>query len=219
MIFQPEQKLLFIGDSITDCGRQYEHAPLGNGYVYQVHLWLSAAQPQLRLEMVNRGVSGDTIRDLARRWTVDALRPQPDWLFVMIGVNDVWRQVAGLLREAVSLTEYEATYRRLIEQLPRPGQGGLVLLEPFLVEPDATHPFRRQLDHYRTAVRRLASEYGALLVQTQAAFDRALNHRPSSHWAEDGVHPTPIGHTVIAHALLQTCGCLCHEDSDQSPIK
>jgi lysophospholipase L1-like esterase len=208
MIFQAEQKLLFIGDSITDCGRRYEHAPLGNGYVYQAHLWLAAAHPELRLEVVNRGVSGDTVRDLARRWAADALRPEPDWLLVMIGVNDVWRQMAGLWREAVPLAEYEATYRRLLEQLPRRGAGGLVLLEPFLVEPDTSHPFRQQLDGYRAAVRRLAADYGALRVETQAAFDRGLQHRPPPYWAEDGVHPTPTGHTLIAQQLLRVCGCL-----------
>jgi lysophospholipase L1-like esterase len=215
MIFQPEQKLLFIGDSITDCGRRYEHPPLGSGYVYQVYLWLSAAHPELRLEVVNRGVSGDTIRDLARRWVMDALRPRPDWLFVMIGVNDVWRQVAGLLHEAVSVAEYEATYRRLLEQMPRPDQGGLVLMEPFLVGSNRSDPFRQQLDDYRAAVRRLAADYGALLVQTQAAFDRALNDQPPRYWAEDGVHPTPAGHTLIAHELLRTCGCLSHENNNQ----
>lgn len=208
MIFQPQQKLLFIGDSITDCGRRNEYPPLGNGYVYQLFLWLSAVQPQLGLEIVNRGVSGDTIRDLARRWPADALRPQPDWLFVMIGVNDVWRQVAGRLHEAVSPAEYEATYRRLIEEMPRLPHGGLVLIEPFLVEPNATDPFRQQLDDYRTAVRRLAADYGALLIRTQAAFDQGLHHRPPPYWAEDGVHPTPVGHTLIAHELLRTCGCL-----------
>ena len=115
MIFQPHQKLLFIGDSITDCGRRQEpHAPYGSGYVHLARAFLLARYPELQLEIVNRGISGNTVRDLAARWEQDVIAERPDWLSVKIGINDAWRTVAGRLDEAVPLDEYERTYRRLL---------------------------------------------------------------------------------------------------------
>jgi len=91
------QKLLFIGDSITDCGRTQPvgeglFEALGRGYVAQVDALLGATYPQLGIRVVNMGTSGHTVRDLAARWERDVLAQRPDWLAVMIGINDVWRQ-------------------------------------------------------------------------------------------------------------------------------
>jgi lysophospholipase L1-like esterase len=206
IVFQPQQKLLFIGDSITDCGRQSDQVPLGNGYVYQVYLWLSAGYPELHLTLVNKGVSGDTIRDLARRWPTDVIRERPHWLFVKIGINDVWRYFSDQTNEAVAEAEFEHTYRELLRQTRRAGQPGLVLIEPFLVTPALDDLFRQRLAPYQRIVRRLAQEFDALFVPTQAAFDEGLASRPVLYWTEDHVHPTPIGHMLIAQQVVGAVG-------------
>jgi len=74
------QKLLFIGDSITDCGRRNTAAPYGSGYVREVYLWLGALYPELNVTVVNQGISGNTSRDLVTRWESDVIAEQPDWL-------------------------------------------------------------------------------------------------------------------------------------------
>src|SRR5512139_2711418 len=91
LIFQAGQRVLFIGDSITDCDRRFLAAPYGDGYMNLVRAFVTARHPQVRLTWLNRGVSGDTVRDLARRWEHDVLALQPDWLSVLIGINDIWR--------------------------------------------------------------------------------------------------------------------------------
>ena len=45
LLFQSGDKVLFIGDSITDCGRRDEHAPLGNGYVSRIAELITAKYP------------------------------------------------------------------------------------------------------------------------------------------------------------------------------
>lgn len=48
MLLQPNTKLLFIGDSITDCGRDRpvgEGWGLGNGYVSLLHALLNSTYP------------------------------------------------------------------------------------------------------------------------------------------------------------------------------
>jgi lysophospholipase L1-like esterase len=90
--------LLTTGDSITDCGRVRPAAEavswdLGNGYVAPIHALLGATCPGLNIRIRNTGISGNTVRVLAARWQSNVLDLKPDWLSIMIGINDVWRQL------------------------------------------------------------------------------------------------------------------------------
>lgn len=204
--FQHRQNLLFIGDSITDCGRREDAARLGNGYVWILHNFLRARYPELELTISNRGVSGDTTRHLAARWQKDVIDRQPDWLSVGIGINDVWRAFGDNLNEAVPLPEYEATLRRLLDWALLETPARLILIEPYMIEPDQSRPMRREMDRYGSVVRRLAGDYGALLVPAQAAFDRVLKHTSPGDWSDDQIHPNAAGHTVIAVEFLRAVG-------------
>ncbi len=136
MIFKQGEKLLFIGDSITDCGRRGEvHAPYGNGYVNLARALLLARYPELGLQIVNRGIGGNTVGDLAARWETDVIAEQPDWLSVKIGINDVWRLVANRLNESVPQDEYEQTLRRLLDDARRRTDARLILMEPYVIAP------------------------------------------------------------------------------------
>ena len=91
MLLQPNSKILFIGDSITDCGRKrpvgtggFDQA-LGNGYVSLVDAALRAVYPDYSIATLNMGNSGNTVDDLEYRWKTDAIDLQPDWLSILIG--------------------------------------------------------------------------------------------------------------------------------------
>lgn len=204
----PGSKLLLIGDSITDTGRARPigegRDALGQGYVALVDALLGATLPQQRLRMINMGISGNTVRDLAARWQADVLDLAPDWLGVMIGINDVWRQFdAPLLSERhVDLEEYTTTLEQLVAT-SRPQLDGLVLMTPYLIEPNRAEPMRAMMDRYGAVVRDIAARYDALLVDTQAAFDAVLAHTHPMALAWDRVHPNQTGHMILARALLQ----------------
>ena len=83
------QKVLFIGDSITDCGRRDSQRPLGNGYVKLFADLMIIQEPAKQITIVNKGISGDNVVGLRNRWTDDVLRNQPDWLSIKIGINDL----------------------------------------------------------------------------------------------------------------------------------
>ncbi|APZ49469.1 hypothetical protein BW721_07140 [Jeotgalibaca sp. PTS2502] len=66
--------ILFIGDSITDVGRNREDGyNLGSGYTLMVAGALSARYPELQLQFLNRGIGGNKIGDLKERWETDCL--------------------------------------------------------------------------------------------------------------------------------------------------
>jgi lysophospholipase L1-like esterase len=193
--------LLFTGDSITDCGRAYpvgRDDKLGDGYVSIV----AARLKENNLTILNTGISGNRVPDLDGRWQKDVLNHKPDWLSVLIGINDVWRQFdSPLAMEQVAIAEYESTYRKLLEQT-RPTIKGLILMSPYLIELDASDPFRAQMDTYGAVVKQLAIDFDAIFVDLQAAFNKFLTNNPDISLAADRVHPNETGHTIIADSFL-----------------
>ncbi|KQO15328.1 SGNH/GDSL hydrolase family protein [Paenibacillus sp. Leaf72] len=204
------QKLLFIGDSITDCDRNKQNGEglfgaLGRGYVAQVDALLQAVYPELGIRVVNMGTGGHTVRDLKARWQEDVTDKKPDVLSIMIGINDVWRQydTPFITEWHVYIEEYEQTLRELVA-LAKPVAGsGIVLMTPFFLESNEQDAMRRTMDEYGAVVRRIADETGCLFIDTQAAFNKVLAHLYSATLAWDRVHPTAAGHMVLARAFLQ----------------
>jgi len=205
---QAGQTLLFTGDSITDCGRTYPlgaGSGLGDGYVALVENLLAAQYPQTPVRILNTGISGNRVTDLQERWQNDILEHQPDWLTIMIGINDVWRQFDTPDDPApVTPQIFEATYRALLQRIPPTTQ--ILLATPFFIEADSTDPMRQQMDHYGRIVKSLAEEFDLPCIDTQAAFNAYHQHRPAHSLAEDRVHPNQTGHTILAKAFLDSLG-------------
>lgn len=209
MLFEEGQKILFVGDSITDAQRQAVNVPWGQGYVSMVRDFLLARYPALHLAFVNRGVSGNTTRDLLARWRSDVISEQPDWLSLKIGINDVWRGFTDLAEDrakAVPPDEYRTNLHRLLDQAQEETRARLILMTPYMIEPDRAHPMRARMDTYGAAVKEIAAERGAVLVDTQAAFDVVLKHTTPDEWANDQIHPNGPGSAVIAQAFLRAVG-------------
>ncbi len=209
MKFKDSDTILFTGDSITDCGRPRPFTAwetgLGNGYVSQVAALLAAHQPDARLRIVNTGVSGNRVTDLAARWEEDVLSFQPDWVSVMIGINDVWRQFDRPFLPQVSLEQYQTILEDLVKKT-QPKVKGLVLMTPFFIEPNPQDPMRIMMDAYGAAVHEMAKRHNTLFVNTQAAFDAFLAHRTSQSLCGDRVHPNDTGHAILAKAFLNAVG-------------
>ncbi len=202
-------RLLMTGDSITDCGRARPVGgpaidTLGGGYVSLVAASLIARKPELRAEVLNLGISGDTVRSLDARWQTDHLDLAPGVLTCMIGVNDVWRRFDSDTGD-VPLEEYETTYERLLRAV-RPSLQGLVVITPFLVETNQQDEFLVTVRQYAEAAKRVAAKVDAVVFDTQAAFDAALRSHPIEALAGDRVHPTLAGHMVLAEGVLQALG-------------
>lgn len=213
MLLTKGDKLLFIGDSITDCERKKPDgeglfAALGKGYVSLVDALLQAVYPELGIRVVNKGLSGNTVRDLNARWQEDVLDQKPDWLSIMIGINDVWRQFdTPFIKEwHVYAEEYEATLRKLVSET-KPNLKGLVLMTPFYLESNEQDKMRAKMDEYGVIVRKIAAEYDDILfVDTQAAFNAVLTELYAATLAWDRVHPSAAGHMVLARAFLDKIG-------------
>ena len=212
--------MVFIGDSITDAGRRsLRFRPYGCGYV---RLWrglLLARDPELArsLRIVNRGIGGQTIRNIAYRWEHDCLAHSPDHIVLKVGINDVNGWLSNS-QNPVSPGDYAALLEELLARSrARNPRVHLHLLSPFHVSRDTFEQSYRSrvnqhLPAYIEAMRESASRHGATFVDLHACFQRHLDHRHGSEFTgRDGVdvvHPSETGCMVIAEALF---------DSMQSP--
>ena len=211
LIFDPGQTVLFTGDSITDCGRLNADTPLGSGYVRMATDLIVARYPQYGLKFINTGVSGNTAKDLTGRWTEDVVRHDPDWLSLMIGINDAWRWMTNQGDQAVCPEAYAELYDALLTRMKAETQARLILMDPFYICADhGGDPERRamldQLPAYIATVAGMARKYDAIHVRTHDMFQTLLGHYDPQHFCPEPVHPFASGHTAIAHAWLEAVG-------------
>lgn len=212
MLFQKNDRILFMGDSITDSNRNYEAIPAGwsswgDGYVNLLNAYTTAIFPEVELMVVNRGVSGDTILDLENRWEEDVLNFAPDWVTIMIGVNDVWRHFDGVFAQQrmVKEEEFKETLCKLIEKTQTKVKG-IILLSPFMVEKNEADPVRAMVDRYRKIVETTAKDYDLIYGNVQEKIDGFLEQQSSYVLSSDRVHPSLAGHLLIAQTWLEITG-------------
>lgn len=202
------ETMVLIGDSITDCGRRDPAAsPLGNGYAAFFADLVTASYPERKIRFVNRGISGNTVLDLEARWEADVLAERPDWLSVMIGINDLHRTLDGVRHVPPGV--YRESCTRILTQAASRLAPKLVLLEPFymILDRDANEYQRRvltMLPGYLEVVHDLAKAFGARVVGLQDMFRRQLQHRLFTAFCGEPVHPNRTGHVLIASELLRT---------------
>ena len=203
------ETLLFIGDSITDCGRREPpHQPLGCGYVRLVADMLAVREPKKKVAVLNRGIGGNNIGDLRNRWHDDVLEIRPDWLSVKIGINDLNQTLCGYqdFQPHVFEQHYDFLLGETVRRLPG---CRLLLIEPFFMSRDRTRDSYRArvlrvLPDYLDVVRRMSRKYKTRLVNTHALFQQQLKHHRLEVFSNEPVHPNSAGHLLIADAVYQT---------------
>jgi len=197
VLFQAGQKILFQGDSITDASRNREDAnSLGGGYAMMAASLLQARHPELGLQFVNKGISGARAVDLADRWQDDCLDLKPDWVSILIGVNDCWRRYDG--NDSTSAEVFEKYLRDILERTRSQGIG-IILCEPFVLPcPPDREAWREDIDPKIHVIRKLAREFAAAMIPYDGLFAAQAVLQPPAFWAADGVHPTLPGHALMA---------------------
>ncbi|MDG2122367.1 MAG: SGNH/GDSL hydrolase family protein [Verrucomicrobiales bacterium] len=202
--------VLFQGDSITDAGRDKKRQSannsggLGRGYPNLIAGYLLATQPALGLQIHNRGISGNKVPDLDRRWDKDCLELKPDVLSILVGVNDIWHKLNGNYDGTVAT--YETGFAALLERTKKAlPDTRIVVCEPFVLRCGAVNEkWFPEFDERIAAAKRVAGGAGAAWVPFQAMFDEAVEAGTEpKYWAGDGVHPTLAGHALMAREWLK----------------
>lgn len=207
-VLAPHSTILFIGDSITDCGRfEPQHRPLGCGYVRMFADMLTVREPQKHVTVINRGIGGNAAEDLRSRWHDDVVWHKPDWLSVKIGINDINHWLCGVKPELRSPEAFARIYDQVLAltrtRLP---STQILLIEPFYMSRDTDADSYRAkvlagLTDYIAVVHTMHKKYGTRLVRAQELFNAALEHNHPQVFGDEPVHPNATGHLLIAEAV------------------
>jgi len=205
-MFPKNSTILFQGDSITDCGRDRENPnSCGNGYANMLKAQIQHDNPDCRLNVYNRGISGNRVVDLYARWKEDCYNLAPNIISILIGVNDVWSEYKR--GGGVEADKFRFIYNLLLtETKNRLNDVTFILMEPFYLPagdiPGMIERWEHDMPIRQGIVKDLAKEHGAIFVPLQAAFDNSISQASPEHWLHDGVHPTEAGHWLIAKTWL-----------------
>lgn len=198
------QTILLQGDSITDVGRSREdNASRGHGYATLTAARLMLDHPG-RFNVLNRGVSGNRVVDLYARIKADFINLKPDYLSILIGVNDVWHEID--FANGVDNDKFYRVYCQLIEELREALPSlKIYILEPFVLNGPATEShfdtFHREVCLRAESAKKVAEKYDLVFIPLQEKLDSLCSVCESTYWLGDGVHPTAAGHELIAREL------------------
>ncbi len=198
--------IVFQGDSITDANRLYDFDwALGMGYANMVSGMLGKEFPDT-FKFLNRGISGNRVVDLYARWKVDCLNLKPDYVSILIGVNDVWHEIGNC--NGVSLPRFKDVYRMLLEDTKKAlPDTKIMLMSPFVMRFIETEnhwdTFRTEVAKRAEVVHELGKEFDLPVICLQDAFDEALTKGSVENWTGDGVHPSAAGHKLIADLWVE----------------
>lgn len=204
---QDGQKILFIGDSITDAGRRADERPYGRGFVKIFRDMLIAREPSKQIEIINKGIGGNTVWQLRDRWTDDMLFFKPDYLVILIGINDLHQGIRGNMEKDEALKQHKESYDQILartqKELPN---CKILLLEPFYMSRDsASKSFRTEvlevLPDYIETTRKMSEKYKTGLIKTHELFQNILKYYETDTICPEPVHPNPTGHLIMAEAV------------------
>ncbi|MBQ3545455.1 MAG: hypothetical protein IJA34_10810 [Lachnospiraceae bacterium] len=202
------KKILFQGDSITDCNRGNG---LGTGYANLVAATLGFQNPQ-KYEFINRGISGNDIVNLYARIKSDFINLNPDYASIFIGINDVAHEICN--NNGVATEKFEKIYDMMIcEILEACPQIKIIIIPPVVLEgvstcntdalPNRFSQFEEDTAKKAEVCRKIAFKYGFPFIELQSAFNEMCQKADSSYWSIDGIHPTTFGHEMIKKKWLE----------------
>lgn len=202
-------KLLFFGDSLTDMYRNFDKnvdmsTSYGTGFVFDIAAQLMYRRPGY-YQIVNRGVGGNKVTDLYARYQDDVIKEKPDFLTILIGINDVWHEIAT--KSGTPIDVFEETYLKIVkdikEKLP---ETKIIIMEPFFTKGAATNGALdrfEELFKYAAVVKKIANETKCFFIPLQQSFNELIKNGGETQILFDGIHTNPGGAHLIATKWLE----------------
>lgn len=198
--------ILFMGDSITACHRdRNDPAGMGEGYAMLAARALEKKYPG-QFKFVNRGIGGDKVTQIYERRQADIFDVKPDFMSILVGVNDVWHEKTGGTGVDIDtyMQVYDSLLREIREKLPNTR---LMLMEPFVNEGEATRDdiefFEGELAMRSEVVQMLCARHDVFFLPLQFDLYELEEQHPAGHWTLDGVHPTLNFHEYMAQKWVR----------------
>src|SRR5699024_9931632 len=204
MKIKPNEKVIFIGDSITEDGRFEDSKEMGNGYVRLIDDYIKARYPSNNIQIINKGIGGNRVTDLKNRWEEDVIQQAPDWVSISIGVNDVWRRLDNPTIEQVYPTEFEQVYRQLLSEVKNKTDAQIIIMDPTIIEEDVHSESNQLLKEYVKITEQLSKDFQAVHIAMYYAFIQYVKEYPENTLTTDGVHMNSLGRMLMAKKWMES---------------
>ena len=212
MFLKDGERIVFIGDSVTDTGRNRPYGEgrgdgTGKGFVREIENLITVCYPERIIRITNMGISGNTSADLVARFDTDVIALAPEYAVICIGFNDVWRQfdTPTLPNVHVLLDAYKENLRIMVAKC-KEAKIYPILMSPYYLETNSEDAMLKRMNEYRAAMKAVATEAGVDFIDLQAPFDELLKYRYPAFISWDRVHPNHVGSLVIAKTFLKYAG-------------
>ena len=194
-------RIVFLGDSITDCERdRADINSLGNGYVKILADKLRPIYPDTDIELINKGVAGDEIKDILARADSDVIALKPDAVVIMAGINDTVHDFKT--DKQLDLKKLEGNFKELLQKLKKEGIV-IIFLEPFLLPAPDKLRMRKLFSSELAVLNKVALKYADEVVAYDEMFNGLAESIPYTEYSLDGVHPTHRGSRLIADQAIK----------------
>jgi lysophospholipase L1-like esterase len=192
-------RVVFLGDSITQAGA----GP--GGYVTLVKERLAKEHPDLGVEVIGAGISGNKVPDLEKRLDRDVIEKKPTIVVIYIGINDVWHSTSG---KGTPKEQYETGLKSIIDRITKAGARPILCTASVIGEKtDGTNALDKMLDEYCDISRKVAKETKTQLIDLRQAFLDYLKannkeNKDRGILTSDTVHLNAAGNKFVAEQML-----------------
>ncbi len=195
--FQPGDRVLFLGDSITE---QYQ-------YSTYIELYLTTRFPKANYTFLNAGIGGDTANGGANRFKSQVLEEKPTAITINFGMNDGGYGKFDKKKNDQYVEKSEAMLKMAKDAGIR-----VALCSPNAVDVRVNKGFAVYLEtqkEFYAPLKEIAAKNGAAYADqygvTRSAIEAMTKDDPEAKKAKpyyDGFHTSPPGGLLMAHAIL-----------------
>lgn len=210
--FEQGSRICFVGNSITHAG----------GYHHNLLLFYMTRFPEKQLTFYNCGIGGDIAASVLKRMDGDILVNQPTHAIIMLGMNDLHRNLykkketvnADTIRmRQTAIDIYKKDFEEIIT-IFRSKNIKVILQKPTIYDQTAVLPsvnyfgVNDALKHCVDFMESMASKYNLPVVDYYSILNtinaEMQKKNPSaSIIGSDRVHPGTVGHLVMAYQFLK----------------
>ncbi len=171
------QDIFLVGDSLTDQGN-----------------WKQLLN---QTNLKNRGISGDTTAGVLNRMD-DIINAQPQKIFIMIGINDLWN-------ENRTVDEIISNYKEILTTLQNETPQSTIYLQSLLPINNRDYPIKidnQDIMEVNQKLQILATEFNYKYLDIYSYFVDESNQLKMTY-TNDGVHLTPEGYQQWTKAIAE----------------
>lgn len=184
-------KIAFLGDSITEHGWLNEY-----GYVKNIEAGL--INSGIKIKIIPAGKCGDTTSDMLQRLNKDVLEKNPDIMFFMGGINNIWFNIG-------TFNDFQKDVLEIINRAEEKNIK-VILISLTIINEDLNSPQNKIIDEYNTFLKKIAAAKNIIYIDVNSEIKEAIKKKKiqdKNTLTFDGVHLNYDGNKILAQKILQ----------------